>query len=689
MLKFHSQRGALSDVLALFDQMQKLDVKPDAFVYPLLIKSAGKAGISFHAHLLKMGLDCDKYICNVIMDFYGKYGHIETARKLFDEIPDKSVADWNSIISGYWNWGNELEAKTLFDLMPEKNVITWTAMVTGYSKMKDLKNARMFFDEMPERSVVSWNAMISGYAQNGFTEQALSLFSEMLSAGIRPDETTWVAVISSCSSSGDPNLAGSVVNMVNAKGIRLNSFVKTALLDMYGKCGNLDMARKIFDELGVYRNLVTWNAMIAAYTRAGDLASARELFYQMPEKNIISWNSMIAGCQQNGQSAMAIELFKEMLANKGLRPDEITMVSVISACGHLGALELGNWVVEFLTENQMKLSISGYNSLIYMYSKCGSMGQAKKIFQEMGTRDVISYNALITGFAAYGNGIEAVALLSKMKQESIEPDRITYIGILTACSHSGSLEEGRKVFESTQAPDVDHYACMVDLYCRVGKLDEAKRLIDCMPMHPHAGVYGSLLNASRVHKRIDLGEFAANKLFELEPENSGNYVLLSNIYASAGRWEDVDRIRGLMKKERVKKTTGWSWVEHAGKIHRFIVGDHSHELSLEIYRVLRDIKERMRNAGYIADKSCVLRDVEEEEKEEMVGTHSEKLAVAFAILVSEPGTIIRVVKNLRVCRDCHTAFKIISELEGREILVRDNNRFHCFKDGFCSCKDHW
>ncbi|CAK9177833.1 unnamed protein product [Ilex paraguariensis] len=307
----------------------------------------------------------------------------------------------------------------------------------------------------------------------------------------------------------------------------------------------------------------------------------------------------------------------------------------------------------------------------------------------MKTRDVISYNTLITGFAAYGHGLEAVELMCKMEEESIEPDRITLIGVLTACSHAGLLEEGKKVFESIKAPETDHYACMVDLLGRVGKLDEAKSLIEEMPMHPHAGIYGSLLNASRVHKRVDLGELAANKLFEIEPENSGNYVLLSNLYASLGRWEDVNRVRGAMRKGGVKKTTGWSWVEYGGKMHKFIVGDQSHERSEDIYRILAEMKKKMRISGYIADKSCVLRDVEEEEKEDMVSTHSEKLAIAFALLVSEAGEVIRVVKNLRVCWDCHLAIKMVSMLEGREIIVRDNNRFHCFNNGVCSCKDNW
>ncbi|KAK9287345.1 hypothetical protein L1049_015760 [Liquidambar formosana] len=689
MLKFYSQLGAHHDVVSLFEQMQGCGVRPDAFVYPILIKSSGKAGITFHAHVLKLGHGLDRYVRNSIMDIYAKYGPIEISRELFDEIPDKTVADWNLMISGYWNWGDEAEACRLFDVMPERNVVTWTAMVTGYSKVKNLESARRCFNEMPEKSVVSWNAMLSGYAQNGFAEETLRLFDEMINTKHQPDETTWVTVISACSSRGNPVLAESLVRMLNLKQIRLNCFVKTALLDMYAKCGSLATAQKIFDELGVYRNSVTWNAMISAYARVGDLTSARELFKNMPKRNVVSWNSMIAGYAQNGQSALAIELFKEMISTKDSKPDEVTMVSVISACGHLGALELGNCAVNFLTEKQIKLSISGFNSLIFMYSKCGRMKDAMRIFHEMGTRDVISYNTLIAGFAAHGHGSEAIKLMLKMKEEGIELDRVTYIGVLTACSHAGLLEEGRKVFESIKAPALDHFACMVDLLGRMGELDEAKRLIERMPMEPHAGVYGSLLNACRIHRRVKLGEFAANKLFELEPDNSGNYVLLSNIYASVGRWEDVERIRLAMIKGGVKKTTGWSWVEFGGKMHKFIVGDRSHERSEDIYRLLRELGKKMRAVGYIADKSCVLRDVEEEDKEEMVGTHSEKLAIAFSLLVTEVGSVIRVVKNLRVCWDCHTAIKMISKLEGREIIVRDNNRFHCFNNGLCSCKDFW
>ncbi|KAK6121243.1 hypothetical protein DH2020_045017 [Rehmannia glutinosa] len=689
MLRYYYKWGSNQEVLSLFDEMRQCNLKPDPFAYPVLIKAAGKSAVLFHSELIKRGHDCGMYIRNALVNAYGTYGPIEAARQVFDEMTDRSVRDWNSIIWGYWNLGDEGEAKRLFDLMLDKNVVTWTTMVTGYSKMKDLESARSYFDRMPEKTVVSWNAMLSGYAQNGFTEEALSLFRRMVSVGVSPNETTWVTVISSCSSHGDPGLIDSVVKILEERGIIMNPFIKTALLDSYAKCGRLEMARKIFNELGVCRNLVAWNSMISAYTRTGDLISARELFDQMLEKDVVTWNSMIAGYAQNGQSALAIELFKQMINERVVMPNEVTVVSVISACGHLGALELGYWVMEFITANGVKLSMSAYSSLIYMYSRCGSMNEAKMIFHEMEKRDAVSHNALITGLAAHGNGIEALKFLRKMKDEGIEPDRITYIGVLTACSHSGMLEEGKKVFESIEAPDRDHYACMVDLLGRVGKLDEAKRMIEEMPMRPHAGIYGSLLNASRIHKRLDLGEFAANKLFELEPENSGNYILLSNMYASAGKWKNVDRIRKLMKTRGLMTTTGWSRVEHDRKMHKFTVGDRSHEKSVEIYSKLAELNRKLQGLGYVADKSNASRDVEDEEKEEMVGTHSEKLAVAFGLLVSEPGTVIRVVKNIRICLDCHTAIKMISKLEEREIIVRDNNRFHHFKDNVCSCNDYW
>ncbi|PKI50268.1 hypothetical protein CRG98_029341 [Punica granatum] len=671
----------------------------DASSYLTLMKSASsRVGTQVHAHAVKLGLDRDAYLRNAVMTSYAKAGPVGDARRIFDEMPEKRIpADWNSMISGYWKWGFGERARELFDTMPCRNVITWTAMVAGCAKTGDLDSARKYFDKMPRRNVVSWNAMLSGYAQNGLHDEALKLFDGMASSGFQPDDTTLVAVISSCAARGDASLAASLIERLgfNQGCPGSNFFVKTALLDMYAKCGSIAKARQIFDELRDGRSTVTWNAMISAYCKEGDLVSARELFDTMPlpERDVVSWNTMISGYAQNGQSALAIQLFRQMTAsNVGvfLKPNEVTISSVLSACGHLGAMESGNWVVNFVNDNRIELGISGYNSLIFMYSRCGRMDDARRVFyKEMGTKDVVSYNTLITGLAAHGHGWEALQLLSEMKARGFKPNHVTYTGILTACSHAGLLREGREVFESIRDPMVDHYACMVDLLGRVGELERAELLIQKMPMEPHAGVYGSFLNACRIQRRVDLGETAARKLFELEPNHSGNYVLLSNLYASVGRWGDVHRVRELMREKGVKKATAWSCVEHKGRIHEFVMGDRYHERSDEIYEVLGKLETRMRRAGYMVDESCALRDVGEEEKEESVRVHSERLAICYALLVSEVGTVIQVVKNLRVCPDCHAAIKLISKLERRKIIVRDNNRFHHFVEGKCSCNDHW
>lgn len=651
-----------------------------------------------HAHAVKLGLDWDVYLRNAIMSSYAKAGLIEGARRLFDEIPEKRTpADWNSMISGYWKLGFGERARQLFDAMPGKNVITWTAMVTGCAKTGDLVSARKYFDEMPRRNVVSWNAMLSGYAQNGFQGEALKLFNEMVSSGFQPDDTTRVAVISSCTTRGDASLAALLIERLRLDEghVSMNYFVKTALLNLYAKCGNVTKARQIFDELGSRRSTITWNAMISAYCKESNLVSARELFDMMPlvERDVVSWNTMIGGYSQNGQSALALELFQQMVSvDTGmlLKPNEMTISSVLSACGHLGAMESGNWVVKYVKKNQIKLGLSGYNSLLFMYSRCGSMEDAQRVFHEMmEMKDAVSYNTLITGLAAHGQGTEALQLFSEMKARGIKPNRVTYIGVLTACSHAGLLKEGWRVFQSIREPTVDHYGCMVDLLGRVGEPERAELLIREMPMEPHSGVYGSLLNACRIQRRVDLGEEAASKLFELEPYNSGNYILLSNLYASVGRWGDVDRVRGSMRDRGVKKTTAWSRVEYNGRIHEFIAGDTFHERANDIYKLLVELEIRLKRAGYMVDDSCALRDVGQEEKEESVRVHSERLAICYALLVSEVSSVIRVVKNLRVCSDCHTAISMISKLERRKIIVRDNNRFHHFVEGKCSCNDYW
>ncbi|XP_039121331.1 pentatricopeptide repeat-containing protein At1g14470-like isoform X1 [Dioscorea cayenensis subsp. rotundata] len=533
---------------------------PDASAFPQLIKSLGCHAVTVHAHVLKLGLMSDRYIRNSVLCYYAKYGPFLCALSLFDEMPDRGIVDWNSMLSGFWKWSSKEDACKVFDEMPERNVVSWTVMVSGLARAGELEEARRVFELMPERSVVSWNAVLSGYVKNGLPDECLFLFNKMMNSGVRPNETSWVTVISACASKGDLQLARTLVQQLEESRVNLNFYVKTALIDMYAKCGCLEKASEMFATMKD-RNSVTWNAMISAYIRGGDVQSARKLFNRMHAKDVISWNTMISGYVQHGQWTRAIELFKEISLLNNMKPDEFTMSSVIAACGHLGIIEFGRSLVDYIAENRIPLSLSGYNSLIFFYSRCGSLEEAKKIFEEMPERDVFSYNSLISGLAANGNGYEVLKLLKKMKNDGIEPDAITYIGTLTALSHSGQLDEGFRVFAMIKTLTVDHYACMVDLLGRAGRLDEVMSLISEMPVKPHSGVYGALLNASRIHKRVDLGEFAAKELFELEPENSGNYILLSNMYASNRRWEEVEKLRKMMREKGVLKTVGSSWLE--------------------------------------------------------------------------------------------------------------------------------
>ncbi|CAH8252304.1 unnamed protein product [Arabidopsis lyrata] len=465
MFRYFSQMDMANDALRLYEQRSRCGIMPDTFFFPVVIKSAGKFGVLFQALVEKMGIFKDPYVRNVIMDMYAKHESVESARKVFDQITHRKGSDWNVMISGYWKYGNKEEACKLFDMMPEGkiDVVSWTVMITGFAKLKDLENARRCFDCMPEKSVVSWNAMLSGYSQNGFTEETLRLFNDMLRLGVRPNETTWVIVISACSFRADPSLAHSLVKLIGEKRIRLNFFVKTALLDMHAKCRDILSARRIFNELGTQKNLVTWNAMISGYTRIGDMSSARQLFDTMPKRNVVSWNSVIAGYAHNGQPALAIEFFEDMIDYGDSKPDEVTMISVLSACGHMGDLELGDCIVDYIGKKQIKLNDSGYRSLIFMYARCGNLWEAKRVFDEMKERDVVSYNTLFSAFAANGDGVKTLNLLSKMKDEGIEPDRVTYTSVLTACNRAGLLEEGQRIFKSIRNPSADHYACMDDL----------------------------------------------------------------------------------------------------------------------------------------------------------------------------------------------------------------------------------
>lgn len=518
----------------------------------------------------------------------------------------------------------------------------------------------------------------------------------MRRVGTGPVSFTFTALLKACAAGLHADLGGQIHGQIIViGGFASDLYVGNTMIYMYVKCGILDCGRKVFDEMP-HRDVISWTNLIVAYARRGDMESAGGLFDELPSKDMVAWTAMVTGFTQNTRPKEALSFFERM-QDAGVETDEVTLVAVISACAQLGATKYANWVRHIAEK-------SGYgptndvhigSALVDMYSKCGSVEEAFKVFDRMKERNVFSYSSMILGFAMHGCGNAAVQLFHEMLKTDIRPNGVTFIGVLTACSHAGMVEHGRHLFAMMEksygvTPNADHYACMVDLLGRNGCLEEAFELVKTIPMDPHGGVWGALLGACRIHANPDIAEIAAGHLFELEPDGIGNYILLANTYASARRWEDVARVRKLMREKGLKKNPGSSWVEgKKGEIHEFFAGDVTHVKSREIRWTLEDLVNKLQLHGYKPNLSCVPYDVSDEDKMRILMTHSEKLALAFGLLSTSGGCSIRIVKNLRICEDCHLFMCGASKIAGREIVIRDNMRFHHFSDGKCSCGNFW
>ncbi|MED6155536.1 hypothetical protein PIB30_006038 [Stylosanthes scabra] len=484
-------------------------------------------------------------------------------------------------------------------------------------------------------------------------------------------------------------------------GLHAHPFTQTSLIAMYSSCGCLDSARQVFDEITL-PDVPSYTAVIHAYCKSGMVDIARGMFDQMTDKNVLSYSCMINGYVKCGEHAAALGLFRELLALGGnggggeIKPNEYTFSSVLSACAKLGALQHGKWVHAYIDRCGMRIDAVLGTALIDMYGKCGDVERARCVFDEIrcDEKDVMAWSAMICALALHGLAEECLEMFGRMVDDGVRPNAVTFVGVLCACVHGGLVREGdeffkRMVNEYCIRPVIQHYGCMVDLYGRAGRIKDAWNVVKSMPMEPDVMIWGALLSGARMHGDIETCEVSIKKLLELDPSNSGAYVLLSNVYAKLGRWREVRHLRELMEARRIKKVPGCSLVEIDGVLHEFFVGDDSHLETQDIYRMLDEIMKRLKRQGYVGDTGEVLLDLDEEGKESALSLHSEKLAIAYCFLKTKPGTTIRIVKNLRICKDCHVAIKMMSREFNREIIVRDCNRFHHFKNGACSCKGYW
>ncbi|XP_044481297.1 pentatricopeptide repeat-containing protein At2g33760-like [Mangifera indica] len=541
------------------------------------------------------------------------------------------------------------------------NPIVVNKLLYIYAQHKAITDAFALFNRMGVRDSFSWSVMVGGFSKVGDFINCFGTFREFIRCGMKLDNYTLPFVIRSCRDRKDLVMGRLIHDIVLKSGLNVDHFVCAALVDMYAKCGAIDDASKVFDKM-LNRDLVTWTVMIGACAECGNANESLVLFDRMREEGVV--------------------------------PDKVSMVSVVHACAKLGAVNKARLVHEFINQNKFPLDVILGTALIDMYAKCGSIDSAREIFDRMQQKNVITWSAMIASYGYHGQGRKALDLFPMMLSNGILPNKITFVSLLYACSHTGLTEEGRRLFSLMSddygfEPDVKHYTCMVDLLGRAGRLDEALKLIGSMKVEKDEGLWGALLGACRIHKNLDMAEMAAKSLLELQPQNPGHYVLLANIYANAGRWQDMAKTRDLMTQRKLKKIPGWTWIEVDNKVYQFSAGDKTHPLSEEIYGMLKTLSKKLELAGYVPDTNFVLHDVAEEVKLGILYTHSEKLAIALGLIATPEGTPIRIMKNLRVCGDCHTFTKFVSAVTERVIVVRDANRFHHFEAGACSCGDYW
>ncbi|XP_020964555.1 putative pentatricopeptide repeat-containing protein At3g23330 [Arachis ipaensis] len=633
IIKCYTFHGFFHHSFSSFSQMRALGIRPNRHVFPSLLKACALLkdfylGQSLHACILRLGFDFDLYTANALMNMYSKFhGLGGCAGKVLDGLSERGRANCSTM-----------------------------AVVT-----MNIDNVRKVFDRMPVRDVVSWSTVIAGNAQNGMYEEALALVREMAGAHLKPDAYTLSSILPIFAEHADLIKGKEIHGYAIRNGLDADVFIGSSLIDMYAKCTRVEYSLRSF--------------------------------YLLPKRDAISWNSIIAGSVQNGKFDQGLMFFRQMLKDK-VKPMHVSFSSVIPACAHLTALSLGKQIHGYIIRIGFDDNKFIASSLMDMYAKCGNIKMARYIFDKIEANDMVSWTAIIMGCAMHGHALDAVSFFQQMLMDGVEPNYVAFMAVLTACSHAGLVDEAWKYFYSMEqefgiTPGLEHYAAVADLLGRAGRLEEAYDFICKMRVQPTGSVWSTLLAACRAHKNVELAEKVLDKIILVDPENIGAYILMSNIYSSAQRWKDASKLRTYMRKKGLKKTPACSWIEVGNKVHTFTAGDKSHPYYDKINEALYVLLKQMEKEGYVLDTSEALHDVDEEHKRDLLLTHSERLAIAFGIISTPAGTTIRVIKNIRVCVDCHTAIKFIAKIVSREIIVRDNSRFHHFKNGSCSCGDYW
>lgn len=708
--------GHLEEAISLFHNLNPHHF-PHTHAYARLFQACARhdrldLGQALHHHMLagKTTTSIDLYTTNHLVNMYAKCGDLTTAHQVFEQMTEKNLVSWTPLISGYSQHGKVDECFRLFSDMLSHcrpNDFAYTSVLsicdgfrgrqvhaivikTGFSACVYVANALIamywksrgigydgsrneeawrVFDGMEFRNLVTWNSMIAGFQMQGQCSKAINFFNSMCRDGVGFDRATLLSVLSSfCESDEDEYFSSlkcclQLHGLVIKTGLVLDVAVVSALLNAYSSLGGeVGNCHKLFLETNGCRDLVLWTGIITAFADR-DHEEALLLF---------NW-----------------------LRREGLGPDCYAFSSLLKACGRFGTDKHALAVYCLVIKAGFADVIVLQNALIHAFARCGSVARARAIFDEMNIRDIVSWNSMLKAYALHGKGNQALHFFNQM---DVEPDATTFVALLSACSHCGMVKEGTEIFNKMfetygVVPQLDHYACMVDILGRAGHLLEAVEVIRKMPTEPDYVVWSALIGACRKHGETHLANFAVSKLKELDPDNSLGYVIMSNMYCSTGSFDEAGLVRKKMKGLRIKKEPGLSWTEIGNQVHEFASGGRGHPQGETIRAHTKELVRKLKNLGYVPETSLALHDIEEEHKEEGLYYHSEKLALVFSLMSTNylncNRAAVRIMKNIRICPDCHNFMKLASELVQREIVVRDSNRFHNFQKGFCSCKDYW
>ncbi|KAF8039833.1 hypothetical protein BT93_B2141 [Corymbia citriodora subsp. variegata] len=546
VLAYRSRNGMFGDCVGAYCEMKLRGVVPDGYVFPSILRACAQLGCSevgayVHKDVIVCTCESNVQVCNSLIDMYGKCGDVESARRVFDEMGDRDLLSWNSMMSGYiWNGLHGLAVESLPVMRldgVDPDIVTWNMVMDAYCQMGLFDEARNVLKQIKEPNIISWTTLISGYCKIGKHKISLEVFRDMVNMGkVYPDIRTLSSALTSCRHLG----ALVIGKEIHAHGIKTESMslfynsAGAALLTMYAKCRKIQEARSVFE--------------------------------QMDKSDFVTWNAMILGFVDLGCGNSAIECFIEML-NLGIAFDQITISTLLPVCD----LTLGKQIHAYIQKNSSLSGVIVWNALIHMYSKWGCIQSALSIFSNMGTKDIISWNSIIGGLGMHGHGEAALQLLQEMKVAGVLPNSVTLTSALSACSHSGLVHEGLQLFNSMPnfglTPTMEHFACVVDMLARAGQLEEAVELIRKMPCLPDKRIWGALLAACQAYHNVDFACLAAEALIRLEPDHAGHYVTLANIYAKAGRWDDAVRVRKVMEGQKLVKPFGYSWVEGEDQCH--------------------------------------------------------------------------------------------------------------------------